>query len=374
MNKKLLLLAGILVLGATTFAAHTPTPTEGDTTITAEKAAEVSSVTDSNVIKGLLATRQTGEIGFSGSYAGEVRVRSWVGPGRSEKIADKDDKGKVNAGAGNYKNSVNKVEWTVAEGKLNMGRLGFAYSADRDYSYDKNWNKTKEGWDTKIGFDYQGGTFDMMGKEWTFVPSVAFNYDTAENYTRYSSTPSARDNETNRRWDFNPKMSTTYYGFAMDISPIIAYDDVAGTTAFQLDISNYRALGTEGLWSMYGDVYFDFAGSKKDDSYANSIFSGNIDNDNKFALSIEQYVSYEREIATNTYFKTEFGLEAYSLLQSEKNDISVYAAPEVQYRAKLGQVNVVPYVKYVTYSASGWAEGSYAKEELSTGVRFSTSF
>lgn len=370
MNKKLLLLAGILALGATTFAAHTPV--EGETpTLSAGKAAEVISITDSSAIQGLLATRQTGEAGFSGSYAGEVKVRSWMGAGRSAKSSD-----------GNYAKSPNKIEWTVAKGKLNMGKLGFTYDVDRDYNFNKNWDKTSEGWDTAFGFDYQGGTFDMMGKEWTFVPSVAFGYDTKENFTSKASTINdstgkaidTTDRETKRRWDFNPKISTTYYGFAMDISPIIAYDDVSETVAFELDISNYRALGTEGLWSMYGDVYLDFAGTKKNGSYANSIFNGNIDEDNKFALSIEQYVAYEREIAANTYFITEFGLEAYSLLQSEANDVALYAAPEVQYRAKLGSVNVTPYAKYVTYSSTGGYEGSVYKEEVSAGVKFSTSF
>jgi hypothetical protein len=378
MNKRLLLLAGILVLGATTFAAHTPAGDETPT-LTPEKAAEVISITDSTAIKGLLETRQEGIMGeFSGSYAGEVRVRSWQGAGRSTKVPAVDSDGKANAGVGNYSNSVNKVEWTVAEGKLNMGKIGFAYSADRDYKFDKNWNKQSEGWDTKFGLDYKGGTFDMMGKEWTFVPGVAFSYDTSENFTSDASDPKARDSESKRRWDFTPKISTTYYGFAMDISPIVAYDDVAETTAFELDVTNYRALGTEGYWSTWGDVYLDFAGSKKNDSYSNSVFNGNIDADNKFALSIEQYLGYEREVAANTYFITEFGLEAYSILQSEANNVAMYAAPELQYRAKLGQANVVPYVKYITYSSTGAYENTgsdaYAKEEVSVGVRFSTSF
>jgi len=375
MNKKLLLLAGILVLGATTFAVHAPTPTEGDAAVSAEKAAKVISITDSSAIEGLVAGRQEGILGeFSGSYTGEVKVRMYQGPGRSAKVPALDSDGKANTGVGNYANSANKIEWTVAKGKLNMGRVGFAYDVDRDMNYDKDWNKTNDGWDTKYALDFQGGTFDMMGKEWKFVPTVAFSYDTAENFTSDSTTPSARDSETRRRWDFTPKVSTTYYGFAMDISPIIAYDDVAETTAFELDITNYRALGTEGYWSTYGDVYLDFAGSEKNDSYDNSVFNGYIDEDNKFALSLEQYLAYEREIADNVYFITEFGLEAYSILQSEKNDVAMYVAPQVQYRAKLGKVNVTPYAMYTSYTATGGYEGSYGKEELSVGVKFGTSF
>ena len=72
-----------------------------------------------------------------------------------------------------------------------------------------------------------------------------------------STTPLKSDHDTKRRFDFIPKISTTYYGFAMDISPIIAYDDVSETTAFQLDTSNYRKLSD--TWSLYGDFYFDFA-------------------------------------------------------------------------------------------------------------------
>ncbi|MCS5421039.1 MULTISPECIES: hypothetical protein [Psychrilyobacter] len=354
MNKKLLLLAGILALGATTFAVHTPTAEEG-TTVTAEKAAQVISITDSSAIEGLVEGRQTGILGeFSGSYNGEVRARMFQGPGRSNDG--------VNA---------NKIEWTVGKGKLNMGRFGFKYDVDRDFNYDSDWNRTNDGWDTTFGIDFQGGTFDMLGKEWTFVPSVSYGYDTAENFTSDSATPSARDMETKRRWDFNPKVSTTYYGFAMDISPIVAYDDVNDTTAFELDFSNYRALGTEGLWSTYGDVYLDFAGTKKNGSYKNSLFSGNIDGDDKFALSIEQYLGYEREVAPNTYFITEFGLEAYSINQKDAYDVSMYVAPEVQYRAKLGAVNVTPYAKYTGYTANVDSAG---KDELSVGVKFGTSF
>lgn len=358
MNKKLLLLAGILALGATTFAAHVPTPTEDDTTITAERAAKVISITDSSAIEGLVAGRQTGILGeFSGSYTGEVKVRSFQGPGRSD------------AGT-----SANKIEWTVGKGKLNMGRLGFAYDVDRDFNYDEDWDTTNDGWDTKFALDFQGGTFDMMNKEWTFNPNVAFSYSAVDNYSSASSTPSKGDHDTQRRWDFNPKVSTTYYGFAMDISPIIAYDDITETVAFELDITNYRSVGVTGFWSTYGDIYFDFAGTKENGTYSNDIFAGNIDSDNKFALSIEQYLAYEREVSPNVYFITEFGLEAYSILQSTENDITMYVAPEVQYRAKLGQVNVTPYAKYVSYTASGWAAGSYAKEELSVGVKFGTSF
>ncbi|MEI6857513.1 hypothetical protein [Psychrilyobacter sp.] len=369
MNKKLLLLAGILVLGTTTFAVHTPTPTEADATITAEKAASVISITDSTAIKGLLETRQTGMMGeFSGSYAGEVRVRSWQGPGRSDKETTND----------NYSESVNKIEWTVAEGKLNMGKLGFAYSVDRDYNFDKNWNKQSEGWDTKFGLDYQVGTFDMLGKEWAFAPMLSYGYDTAENFTSDAKDLTIGDFSKKRLWRFTPKISTTYNGFAMDISPIVAYDDISETTAFKIEIDNYRRLGTTGFWSTYGTVYLDFAGNEKEGSYANGVFEGNIDADNKFAVSIEQYLDYERKIAKNIYFKTEFGLEAYSMLQSEADNVSMYVAPEVQYRAKLGDVNVVPYVKYITYTATGAYESdagdqSY-RNELSAGVRISTSF
>jgi hypothetical protein len=373
MNKKLLLLAGILVLGATTFAVHTPAPE--DATLSTEKAVEVITTTDVGAIEGLVAGRQTGEGGFSGSYTGEVRARMYQGPGRSDK-----------EGNGNYANSANKIEWTVAKGKLNMDKFGFIYDIDRDYNFNKKWEKTSAGWDTEFALDYQAGTFDMMGKEWTFVPTVGFDYDKSENYTSkhadHGTADEGRDSETKRLWKFNPKISATYYGFAMDISPIIGYDDAKETTAFQLNITNYRKLSD--TWSLAGDFYFDFAGTsktKKDkktgkeyDDYSNGVFDGNIDEDNKFAFSIEQYLGYEREVAENTYFITEFGLEAYSILQSANNDISMYVAPELQYRAKLGQANITPYVKYISYTATGWAAGSYAKEELSVGVRFGTKF
>ncbi|MGB6128317.1 MAG: hypothetical protein WBG30_06160 [Psychrilyobacter sp.] len=365
MNKKLLLLAGILVLGATTFAADAPA-------MTAERAAKISTITDSSAIEGLVATRQTGDAGFSGSYAGEVKVIMNQGPGRSDK--NKDVKGYTGTSPDNYANSANKIEWTVGKGKVSMGKLGFIYDVDRDYNFDKNWNKTNEGWDTEFGLDYQGGTFDMMGKEWTFVPSVAFGYDKTEMYTSNASNPSARDNTTKKLFKFNPKISTTYYGFAMDISPIIAYDRISETTAFQLDISNYRKLGTEGLWSMYGDIYFDFAGTEKNDSYANDVFNGKIDKDNKFAFSIEQYLGYEREITGNVYFTTEFGLEAYSLLQGANNSADMYVKPEMQYRANLGDANITPYVAYKTWTATDGMKDSVSKNELSVGVRFGTKF
>ena len=49
MNKKLLLLAGILVLGATTFSAETPV--KGDVKkVDAEKAIEIITITDNAAI------------------------------------------------------------------------------------------------------------------------------------------------------------------------------------------------------------------------------------------------------------------------------------------------------------------------------------
>lgn len=372
MNKKLLLLAGILALGATTFTAEeAPKEVKG---VSTDKVVEISTITDSSAIEGLLAGRQEGIMGeISGSYLGEVRVRSWQGGGRSDKAAN-----------GNYKNSVNKIEWTVAKGKVNMGDFGFAYDVDRDYNFNKKWDKTNEAWDTEFGFDYKAGTFDMMHKEWTFNPSVKFGYDANDTYTSASVDPTKENAVTKRLWKFTPKMSTTYMGYAVDISPIIAYDDVEGTTAFELDITNFRALGTTGRWTTYGDLYFDFAGTKNDkatkgkDVYSNDVFNGNIDKENKFALSIEQYLGYERQIDGNFYFVNEFGLEAYSILQSDNNNVAMYAAPEVQYRANLGSFNVTPYAKYVAYTATGAYETNGSsevnKDELSVGVRFGTKF
>ena len=124
MNKKLLLLAGILALGATTFAAHAPTPAEEEATVTPATAAKVLSITDSEAIEGLVEGRQTGILGeFSGSYSGEVRVKMNQGPGRS-----------------NDGNNSNKIEWTVGKGKLNMGRFGFKYDVDRDFNYNDDWD------------------------------------------------------------------------------------------------------------------------------------------------------------------------------------------------------------------------------------------
>jgi hypothetical protein len=380
MKKKLLLLAGILVLGATTFAADTtdtPTPKEGTTIdankpvdVDADKAVDIITTTDNAAIEGLVAGRQTGDGGFSGSYIGEVVAKSKQGPGRSDKEVNvKGDKV--------YSNSVNKVEWTLGKGKLNMGRFGFVYDVDRDYNFDKNWNKTSEGWDTGYALDFQGGTFNMGGKEWTFNPSVGFDYDTAENYTSDSKTPNAGDKDTKRLFKFNPKISTTYYGFATDISPIFAYDNITGTVAFQLDVTNFRKITDR--WSTYGDMYLDIAGTKDDkskkgnDTYGNAIFSGNIDDNNKYAFSVEQYLNYEREVVGNLYFSTEFGLEAYSLLQTTTDTINLYAQPQLQYRAHLGAVNVTPYVKYTAYAKTTDTDGP-GRDELAVGVSFGTKF
>jgi len=373
MKKRLLL--GMFVLAATTFAAETTeAPVKEETkTITAEETGDIITTTDSEAVEGLVAGRQTGDGGFSGSYTGEVRTNMYQGGGRSEKVAN-----------GNYKNEANNIEWTLGKGKVNVGRVGFIYDVDRDFKYDKDWNKTREGWDTEFALDYQGGTFGMAGKEWTFNPSLSYGYDKAENYTSKAKDPSARDHEYKRLIEFNPKISTTYYGFATDISPIVAYDDITGTTAFELDITNFRRLNNN--WSYVGDIYFDFAGTKngksvkkgEKDTYSNALFNGNIDEDNKFAFSTEQYLNYEKEIIGNTYFLTEFGLEAYSLLQSQANDVALYVAPELQYRAKLGPIDVVPYIKYTAYSATGGYEagtdGEIGRDELSTGIRFAAKF
>ena len=81
--------------------------------------------------EGLVASRQTGDGGFSGSYTGEVKVRMFQGPGRSDKIGDI------------YTNSANKIEWTVGKGKINMNKFGFAYDADRDYNFNKDLGKNQ---------------------------------------------------------------------------------------------------------------------------------------------------------------------------------------------------------------------------------------
>jgi hypothetical protein len=368
MNKRILLLAGILVVGATTFAADTTAPK--DPKVDAGKTVDVLTTTDNSAIEGLVAGRQTGETGFSGSYTGEVVAKSEQGPGRSNKVINPN-------GDKVYSNAVNTIEWTLGKGKLNMDKFGFMYDVDRDFHFDKDSNKTSEGWDTGFALDYQGGSFDMGGKEWTFNPSVAFEYDTAENFTSKSSTPNKSDYEKKRLFKFNPKISTTYYGFATDISPIIAYDDIDGTVAFQLNVTNFKQLNDN--WSTYGDIYFDIAGTKNDksnkgnDTYSNDLFEGNIDSNNKYAFSVEQYLGYERNVAGNLYFLTEFGLEAYSLLQTTKNETDLYVAPELQYRAILGSVNVTPYISYTAYAATPQYDNP-SRDELAIGLRFGTKF
>lgn len=385
MNKKLLLLAGILALGATTFAAYAPTetlasptskekPSGEQATLDSQQAVDIITTTDSSTIQGLVAGRQAGDgTKFSGTYTGEIKTRMYQGPGRSDKENN-----------GNYSKEVNRVEWTVAKGKLNMDKFGFIYDVDRDYRFDKKGKKTREGWDTTFGFDYQGGTFDMMGKEWTFNPSIAYDYDKSDSYTSKSATPDARDSETRRLLKINPKVSTTYYGFATDISPYFVYDDITGNASFQLDVSLFRALNKN--WSYYGDFYVDIAGTKNDKStsdgskvYSNAFYSGNIDADNKVAYSMEQYLNYSKQLGeTQVFFSTEFGLEAYSMLQSEKSDVGMYAAPKLQYKAHVGQWSVAPYAMYTAYAntdsyKSDGSSNTYANQ-LSVGVTFGTKF
>ncbi|UUV18736.1 hypothetical protein NRK67_15830 [Fusobacteria bacterium ZRK30] len=366
MNKKLLLLAGILALGATTFAAHTPAGEEA--VLTAEKAAEISTITSSSTIEGLVIGRQEGENGFSGSYAGEVLVGMQQGPGRSAKATN-----------GNYKISdLNYVTTTLGKGKLNMGKLGFIYDVDRDTNFDKNWNKTNEGWDTSFGLDYQGGTFDMMGKEWTFVPGISYGYDTAENFTSkhvdHGTAKEKGDYEKKRLTTITAKISTTYYGFATDYVANVGYDDVEGTVASQFIFSNFRKLNDS--WTTYGDVYLDVAGTKNDkvkkgtDTYSNDLFEGSIDEDNKYDVTIYQTLGYEKEIAKNLYFINEIGIEFYSVLSSEGTG-DIFVLPELQYRAKVSSFDVVPYVNYAAYSANVDDE---SRNELNLGVRFGTKF
>lgn len=358
MKRRLLLLAGILAIGAASHAMDSEKETvpREPATVSQEKAVEIATTTDSDTIDGLLATRQTGE-GISGTYTAEMRVRNYQGPGRS-----------------NDGQKSNKIEATLAEGKINMGKLGFIYSVDRDYNMDKNWSSVSEAWDTEFGIDYNMGTFNMLGKTWELVPTVTFGYDTVEGVTGES------DYDEKRLFEFTPKMSTTYNGFATDIMPIIAYDDVTGNTAFAVQIDNFRQINDR--WATYGSVYLDFVGTDRgpeDSEYGNSIYNSNIDGDNDFGLSIEQYVGYTRQISGNFHFFNEIGLEGYSILQSDANDVAMYIAPEVHYRAKLKNVDVVPYVKYTAYTATGGyesdpVEGAYYRNDLSVGVRFGTKF
>ena len=372
MSKKLLLLAGLLVLGATSFSAETVEEGKKQEVITSETSVEIITENDSDTVKKLVAGRQTGEEGFSGSYFAEISTSMSQGPGRSDKTGDL------------YTHeSLNSISTTLAEGKLNMGKLGIFYGAYRDDNFNKDWDKTSESWSVESGFDYQAGNFDMMGKEWTFVPSVLFGYEKTQNITSKSAESGKYDYESDRWVKFTPKISTTHYGFATDISPIVYYDDITGTVAFQLDISTFRKLNDS--WSTYGGIYFDFAGTESDKSttngkktYANGVFAnGGIDEDNKFDLSLEQYLKYEKNVVGSLYFSTTFGLEAYSLLQSEKNDVSLFVNPKLAYRAKMGQVNVTPYVEYTAYTATGGyvsTGNATGRDELTIGVTLGTKF
>ncbi len=326
MKKKLLLLAGILVLGATTFA---------NTATTAEKAVKTSNT----VTEGLLATRQIGEGGFEGTYLGEVVYKGWVGPNN---------------------NDYSRLEWTIAKGKLNFGKLGFVYDIDRDFHYYKS-GDDMQGMDTHFTFDYQAGSFDMLGKEWKFVPAVTFNYDSFDD-----------TEDTRKSVHLKPKFSATYYGFATDVTPAFGYDDINETFGFELSVDHYRKLSD--YWSSYGTFYFTVGGTDKDGVYGNDLYSGNISKDDRYAFSLEQYFAYDREVFDNLYFKTEFGIEAYSLLQNNAGDADLYVAPELYYMIKMGKSTVKPYLRYTSYMATGTMANYYAKEEVAVGVSFGTSF
>lgn len=266
-----------------------------------------------------------------------------------------------------------------------MGKIGFIYDVDRDYRFNKDGDKTREGWDTTFGFDYQGGTFTLMNKEWTFNPSIAYDYDKADTYTsKHPSAPATSNNEYRRLLKVNPKISTTYYGFATDISPYFLYDDITGNVSFELDISLFRSLNKN--WSYYGDFYLDVAGTKNDKStkdgskvYSNAFYAGNIDKDKKVAYSMEQYLNYSRQLGeTQVFFSTEFGLEAYSLLQSDHSDVGLYAAPKLQYKAHVGDWSVAPYAMYTAYaktdSYKSTGKNAVFGNQLSLGVTFGTKF
>ena len=365
MSKKLLLLAGLLVLGATSFAEETTKEA-----LTRDQAVDIITTTDNATIEKLVAGRQEGEAGtISGSYTGEIYVGMGQGPGRSDKVSP----------GGNFEHSgLNYITTTLGRGKINMGKLGLIYDVDRDTSFDKDWNKTSEGWDTTFGLDYQVGTFDMMDKEWDFKTGISYGYDTNENYTskhaNHGTPKEGSDHEKKRLTKVTAKISTTQYGFATDYVANFAYDDVEGTMGSQFVMSNYRKLNDS--WATYGDVYLDLAGTKNDkstkgtDTYSNDLFEGSISEDNKYDVTIYQTLGYEKEISENLYFINEIGVDFYSVLSSDGGG-AIWIAPELQYRAKIGQFNVVPYVNYY---AEGASYDGPDRNELAVGVRFGTKF
>lgn len=371
MKKNLLLLAGILALGATTFAAEipsTPAPSTPQDTVDVITTVGDSERDDSDNLEELTLDLQEGtSMEFSGSYSNGIHWRNYEGPGRSDKEPN-----------GNYSNVGNRLQYALGSGKLNFGNLGFSYSVNRYDYFDKDWDKTYALTDLGFGLDYKMGTFDALGKEWTFTPSVTFEYDKYDDYSSAYSDPTTESSEDQRLVTFSPKVTTNYLGFSTSVSPSVGYDDTTGTVGFALNASMSRKLNDQ--WSYGGYYYLDIKGTKNNknnggvDRYSNDLYTGTINDNESFAVSMEQYIYYSREIVSNLYFRNTFALEAYSMLQGEANNNAyVYAIPQIQYKGKVGNWDVTPYVSYFLGTNIGF-EKNVSKNQLRAGVTFGTSF
>jgi len=251
-----------------------------------------------------------------------------------------------------------QLEMTLAKGDIKLGdKIRLDYDVDKDIYFDKDGNKTHDGMDTAYGIaidsgSYNGWNFEnYLGMEWDAKDDgPAGNRKLRPTKEQYYWAPRANKQITEKTWfQFDPRLvlqkdSDSYFGGEEDL-----YGDIR--LQFDTDLGNG--------WSNWLEIY-NFVGE--------SVATAGQD----YQLDVENYLKYDKQLAGDLHFFNEFGVEAYGMANNDNTtSIDVYAAPELQYRASIGDnFTVTPYVGYKVIFKGGEDDASEAKAGIKLGTKF----
>ena len=250
------------------------------------------------------------------------------------------------------------VEWTLAKGKVNLSeRIRFDFDIDKDlYLKGDGHSKDLEGWDTSYGINIRGAQFDFLGYTWTNDNYFGFEWDAKETRGEFGN-ESADMVTSKEKYYFSPRINAQVTDWTwLQIDPRFTVDNTPGKKDEYLELRVQAATDWGNGWDNFLEVYNYIGG---DDRFGTD-----------YSLDVENYLAYTYRFGeTNFYSWTEFGVEAYDMANSETDAyVSVYADPQVQYRAQLGQVTLTTYVGYTMY------EGDDNYQQLETGIKFYSKF
>lgn len=258
------------------------------------------------------------------------------------------------------------IEWTLAKGNVSFtDRIRFDFDVDKDIYLKSNDHKDLEGWDTAFGINVKGFVFDAFGYTWQNENYFGFEWDAKESRTDSNGNSQSADMVTSKeRYYFSPRINAQVTDWTwFQIDPRFTVENAPGKKDEYMDLRFQAATDWGNGWENWLEIYNYIGG---DDRF----------NDDNYSLDVENYLTYTKQLGnTNFYSWTEFGLEAYNMANNSKDDdgndvtlVSVYADPQLQYRATIGSIDVTPYVGYTMY------EGDDNFQQFETGIKFKSKF